>query len=252
MTITETKPEVEYDRGTMERRYEWVSDAYRHEDGSITYIVPDMDGEHANPREDDDMNVSTLIQENNRYSDIDVADSSLTEARERFDCYGRRGTSAHGYAHGTRVRLDREAMMHRYIAIFRPDIVYYADWVSIGRDGYGWGYVTEETWRTHMYPEKPYGETPEAVENWLNYEPSSTPEEAFKQELDLYEQWANGEVYGGVHVSVGKPIVVLGEHGAYVDGYEEDEDSCWGFLGYDDHKDITEQFTDSPITEVLY
>lgn len=248
---TLTRPEVEYDRGAYERTYEWVCDAYRHEDGSITYIVPDMDGEHANPRECDG-NVAVLIQENDRLIDIDTDDAGLSEARERFDCYGRRGTSAHGYAHGTKVRLDREAMMQRYLSIFRPDVAYYADYWGAGRDGYGWGYVLTDTWREHMYPEKPYEDTPEAVEAWLNYEPPSTPEEAFDAEVSLYGQWAEGEVYGAIHVTVGKPIVVLGEHGAYVDEYEEEEDSCWGFLGYDDHKEIAAQFTDSPITEVLY
>ena len=110
-----------------------------------------------------------------------------------------------------------------------------------------------------MYPDKPYvpdGATPEeaakAADYFLEYQPTTTPEEAFKQEVDLYNQWASGEVYGAYHVSVGEPIVVLGEEGAYIDGYKEDEDSCWGFLGYDDRKEIAQHFTDSPVTEVLY
>ena len=251
--ITLERPEVEFDQGA----YPNVCDAYRHEDGSITYIVYDFDGEHANPRENDG-NVATLIQENDHYIAIDEDHAGLKEARERFDCYGRHGTSAHGYAHGTKVALDREAMMRRYIAIFRPDILYYRDRWGEG-DSYGWGYVDVETWRKWMYPEKPYmteNATPEeqasAAEYYLTYEPSCTPEEAFNQEVDVYGQWARGEVYGAHHVSVGEPIVTYGDQGAYVDAYKEDEESCWGFLGYDEHKDIAAQFTDSPITEVLY
>lgn len=247
MTTMMVKPEVEFDQGA----YRDVLDAYRHEDGSITYIVYDDDGEHANPRECDG-NVATLIQENSRCLDIDMDDAGLGEARERFDCYGRRGTSAHGYAHGTKVSLDRQAMMARYIAIFRPDIVYYTDWWSAGRDSYGWGYVTTEAWREAMYPQPPDDDSLGALEEWLDFEPSVTPEEVFDSEVDLYNQWANGEVYGAYHVTVGDPIVAYGDHGAYIEDYDTEEDSCWGFLGYDDRKEIAMSFTNSPVTEVLY
>lgn len=256
MTMTDVRPQVEFDQGA----YQDVLDAYRHEDGSITYIVPDYDCEHVNPREDDG-NVTTLIQENDRYLDIDEDEAGLREAREHFSGYGRHGTTAPTWGRGAQSRHDREYMMERYLAMFRPDILHYEDSCSFGDYGAsrGWGYVTREAWEEWMYPDKPYvpdDATPEvaaaAAERFLSYEPSVTPKEAFDQEVDLYRQWANGEVYGAWHVSVGDPIVVLGEYGAYIDGYEEDEDSCWGFLGYDDRKEIAESFTDSPVTEVLY
>lgn len=247
MMDTLARPEVEYD----ESLYSNLVDAYRHEDGSISYVVYDDDAEHANPR-DCDGNLAVLIQQNSRCVDIDTDDAGLSEARERFDCYGRHGTSAHGYGHGAKVRLDREAMMKRYIAMFRPDVAHYEDWWSAGRDSYGWGYVLTETWNEHMFPSAPSDDTVEGVEEWLNFEPSCTPEEAFDAEVDVFGQWCDGEVYGVHHVTIGEPIVTYGEHGAYVDGYETEEDSCWGFLGYNDRTEIAMQFTSSPITEVLY
>lgn len=250
-TMTDTRPEVDYDENTPSG---YVYDAFRHEDGSITYIVLDEDGEHANPRQDDG-NLCVFVQENDRFLQPDNpedVDARLKEARDRFDRFGRRGTTYRGWGKGRRTH-DREDMVQRYIAIFRPDILHYEDWCSIGRDGYGWGYLPKSVWDEHMLPTLADDATDEQKQAWLDYTPSITPAEAFKSELDLYEQWCcNGEVYGGIHVSVGKPIVEYGEHGAYVSGYDTDEDSCWGFLGYDDHKEIAEQFTDSPITEVLH
>lgn len=178
----------------------------RHEDGSVTLIMWDEDGEYANPRNNDG-NVATLIQTNSRCSDIDDDDAGLGEARERFD----------------------DAMMRRYLTMFRPDIAYYADYWSAG-DSYGWGYVTRDAMR----------------EAGLSANPVDA-QEAFDQEVSLYRQWAEGEVYGAIHLTVGAPVVRYGAEGAYVDGYDVEEDSCWGFLGYDDLADIATQFTDSPV-----
>lgn len=245
-TSVEVRPEVKFDRGRN-----GLVDAYRHEDGSITYVVYDDGYDTESPRSYDG-NVATLIQENDRCLDCDDDDAGLRQARDRFSGYGCYGTTAPTWGRGERSPHYREYMMRRYLAMFRPDILHYVDWWGAGRESYGWGYITREAWEKQMYPERPSAETPEAVDAWLNYEPSVTPKEVFDQEVELYRQWAEGEVYGGIHVSVGKPIVQYGPEGAYVDEYEEEEDSCWGFLGYDDHKEICWHFTDSPITEVLY
>jgi hypothetical protein len=247
-TIAEARPEVDVDEHTPP---EHVYDIYRHEDGSVTYIVLDQDSGHCNPREDDG-NVATLINRNDRHIDIDTDDAGLQAARDRFDGYGVRGWSNQRYGRGARSRYDREDMVQRYIRIFRPDIVHYADRWDYGREGYGWGYVTREAWREHMFPTLADDATDEEKQAWLDYEPGCTPEEAFDAEVKLHGEWAEGDVFGYVHVSIDKPIVVLGEQGAYVDGYTTTEDSCWGFLGYDDHKEIAMQATDSPITEVLH
>ena len=181
----------------FEEDYEGMVDAYRHVDGSITYIVPDNDSEHANPRKNDG-NVSTLIQTNSRCIDIDDDVAGLREA--------------HRYFNGGR----NDVMMRRYLAMFRPDILHYEEHWSAG-DSSGWGYVTRESW-----------------ERWMgkDYAGDVTPEQAFDQEVDVYRQWADGEVYGSIHVAKGKP-----------------DEECWGHLAYDDHKDIAKQY--GPVTEVL-
>lgn len=194
--------------------YPNMVDAFRHADGSITYIVYDDDAADSNPR-DYDGNIATLIQGNSRCIDLDLDDAGLSEAARRFE-------------------LGSE-LFERYLAMFRPDILHVDPYWSAG-DSYGWGYVTRENWERAM------GE---------DYDGDVTPESAFDAELKLYREWAEGEVYGAHHVTIGDPIVVYGDHGAYVDGYLTEDDSCWGFLGYDNHQDIAATFTNSPITEVL-
>lgn len=195
---------VEFD----EDQHKGLVDAYQHADGSITYIVYDEDGSDANPR-DNDGKVATLIQTNDSCVDIDEDTEYLGEARDRW--YG-------GWGYGD-FSCDQTAMMERYLAMFRPEILHYDGHWSAG-DSSGWGYVTRKDW-----------------ERWMgeDYAGPVTPEEAFDQEVSVYRQWANGEVYGGIHERKNKP-----------------EESCWGFLGYDDHKDIAMTFTDSPIVDTLH
>lgn len=230
-TATERRTEVEFD----ENAYPNICDAYRHEDGSITYIVYDDDGSSASPRECDG-NISTLIQVNSIAIDIDDDDVGLGEARDRWD-WTRYPSMVGGTRSDRAIKAcGRDELMTRYLAMFDPEIEYYCDHWSAG-SSYGWGYVTRENWVKAM------GEDP--------YTGDVTPETGFDQEVDLYRQWANGEVYGAHHVTVGDPIVKFWDHGAYIDGWSTEEDDCWGFLGYPDHRDIAKQFTDSPITEVL-
>ena len=173
------------------------SDAYRHEDRSLTYVFYDPNPQDTESPRTYDGTVSTLIQRNTRCIDIDDDDAGLAEARERFT----------------------HALMKRYLAMFRPDIAYYAEHWSAG-DSYGWGYVTREAWDRWM------GE---------DYDGDVTPEQAFDAEVKVYGLWANGEVYGSCHVA---------KRGA-------EPEFVYGHLGYDDHKQIAANHTDSPILEVL-
>jgi hypothetical protein len=193
--------------------YPHLDDAYRHEDGSITYVCTQLDSEHANPREDD-CNLTTLIQRNDHCIAVDT-DHLLNDAAERW--------------------WHDDPRMKRYIAMFRPDIVHYESHWSAG-DSYGWGYITLEAWQENMFPAPPGKDaTPDAVEHFLSYVPTITPQEVFDAEVKVYGQWCNGEVYYAINV--------------HPDGTEE---SCGGFLGYDDHKDIADQVAGSPVTETLY
>ncbi len=222
--------------GTITERDPNLVATFKHEDGSTTYIVVDQDAEHVNPR-DDDGNVATLIQRSDRHMKIDDDDAGLSEARERFGIYDERSIDnwsgpAFMMRHlrlAIRSKYDGEAMVNRYLAMFRPDVLLYVDyWVapSYTQDSsYGWGYVTREAWVAAM------GE---------GYDGDLTPKEAFDQEVDIFGKWARGDVYGYIHI---KP-----------DGTE---DSVWGFLGYETVagpgetglEAIVEQATDSPITE---
>ena len=173
-----------------------------HADGARTVVVYDDDSEHANPREYDG-NVSTLVQLNPRCIDVDdVDDYGIAEAVERW---GR-----------------DDIRTARYLAMFRPDILHYDPHWTAG-DSYGFGFVTRDAWRAAMGDD---------------YAGEHTPAEAFRSEVDVYGQWARGEVYGAHYLTAGAPVVAYGAHGAYVDGYAVAEDSVWGFLGYDDEADI--------------
>lgn len=60
-------------------KYPMLSNAYRHENGAITYVVYDDDGSHANPREDE-CNLTTLIQVDSRCLDVDTDDHDMSRA----------------------------------------------------------------------------------------------------------------------------------------------------------------------------
>lgn len=204
----------------------YLSDAYRHEDGSITYVFgekyPDMDSPRTFAG-----NVATMINRNNRTIDVDEDDEGLAEAHQRFEIYNERSDKDWSGPEfmmrhirlAVRSTYDREAMVRRYLSIFRPDVLYYTEHWSAG-DSYGWGYVTREDWVEAM------GE---------DYDGDLTPEQAFDQEVKVYGQWANGEIYGSAHVA---------KRG-------DEPDFVYGHLGYDDHRDIAAHHTDSPILEVL-
>jgi hypothetical protein len=197
-----------------ELRAEMPVREFIHADGSHTFIVHDTDPEHANPR-DCDGNVARLVQCHRDYIMLDDWDTGIMDAIARW-----------GY---------EDAKVRRYVAMFRPDVAYYVDrWEVTGSSQgdwqWGWGYVL--------------------VDDIADL--NCTAEEAFDAEFNVYQQWFAGEVYGAIHVSQGKEVVTFGDHGAYVDGYEVDEDSCWGFLAYPTLEDIAAEVTSSPITDTHY
>lgn len=217
MTLTLSTPvEADICEFTLEfepGQHEHLTDAFRHADGSITYIEHDDDPEFCNPRDGYD-NIATLIQENNRCVDLNTDDAGLREAHEHW--------------------CDRgEGMMRRYLAIYRPDILHYESRWYAG-DSYGWGYVTKADWDKHMLPERPGGTDAKQMLDWLEYAPPQTPEEEFDQEVRLYGRWCDGEVYYAHHV--------------HPDGTEE---NCGGFLAMEPRA-IAAEMTNSPIIDTLY
>lgn len=216
-----------------------------HEDGSHTFIVYDFDAEHANPR-DDDENLARLVLDDysrRNWRGLDDPDPGIAEAVNHFAGYGRYRTTAPTWGVGSKSRRDSEYMIRRYLSIFRPDVAHYDEWQVNGSTQSNWqggyGYVMVED----FIPGRQGGLLPHE---------RAAAKIAFDAEVKLYGQYFAGEVYGGYHVRRGAEIVTFGEQGAYVDGYEADEDAVWGFLGYNEPKEIAAEFTDSPIVEEVW
>lgn len=250
MTITGYEaPVLEFDKSAHGE--DFLDSAFRHEDGSITYVLYQRyDQEFANPREDDG-NVTNLVQDrNDRMVSLDDPDDGIKEARDRFDDYDRSEVGARKLYPGSdldefywgrhvllqaRSKHDAESMVRRYISICRPDIAHYqhqwqvtgssqSDWAG------GWGFILTEDMD----------------------QVTCTAQEAWDQEVDVYGQYFAGEVYEACHVVLGDPIVALGEQGAHITGWDTTEDWCGGFLAYKDTKEIAMQMTSSPIIDTLY
>lgn len=227
---------------------------FTHEDGSHTFIMSDPEPEHANPRNNDG-NLVHLVNLNRDYRDLDDPDSGINEARERWDYLHHNGIPHYRWPDPERTywndvqrllirkRFTREDMVKRYVAMFRPDIVHYEDaWEVTGvvqgdwQDGYA--YITREDFEGAGFTDEHRAHYPD-----FDFSPAGI----CKQELDVYALWFAQEVYGAITVKQGDPIVRFGEQGAYIDGYEPDEDACWGFLAYPSEREMAEQVNTSPI-----
>lgn len=243
MSTTVTLPDTFEDR--CAELDDQAAASFRHEDGSFTFVVYDDSGDTESPR-GYGADVATLIQTNPRCIDVDSDDAGLSEARDRWD-YLRSDNRVsdeyvRAYLNQTERRIiesgeDRDSMVRRYLAMFRPDIALYVDYWSAG-DSHGWGYVTTEA----------LTEAGLTLE-WMR-EHDMTPESIFDAEVRVYGQWCEGEVYGYVHVTPGQALTSLVVDFAPDDedrGHEYTEESVWGFLGYDDLRDIATDATTSPV-----
>lgn len=220
---------------------------YRHEDGSVTVILWETDPfDHESPR-DWDGNVATLISTSRDYGDLDDDIAGLSGARERWEWLGTFYYSSRGQRFPSAPsvtkraltrRYDREAIMARYVAMFRPDIAYYCDsWQVVGHSQSdwqgGWGYVTTGVLEA-------YGMS------------TAQASVAFTDELKVYEQHFRGEYPYAVHLSPKAPDLISETVDYACDpvqvyGDDYDEDAVYGFLGYDDPADIAADFTTSPV-----
>ena len=184
--------------GTITTRDPSLLHVLDHADGSKTYVLYDTDGLTENPRSYDG-NVATIVNLSPRHDDVD---EDLVGLDEVYYC-----------------SKDRVHLFKRYVAMFHPEILLLVPhWNAGAHVGYGFGYVTREAYDRAFPAETSNAAVP-------------TPQECFDAELDLYEQWARGEVYGVINVAA--------------DGTEE---SLWGLLGYESLEDMAAQVTDSPVT----
>lgn len=223
-----------------------VRSVFRHEDGSVTAVIyQEFDQEMADPR-DHDGNVSHLIDNGRDYVALDTDEVGIDDARQRFDHYDltevgirRNYPGADGSYWGARLLVGGRSthradyMVRRWLSIYHPEVVHYDDWSVHGssqsdwRSGYGY-VLAEDLERTGI---------------------AITAKEAFDQEVRVYQLYFEGSVFEACNLSLGDPIITYGDEGAYVSGYEVDEECCGGFLGYDKDSDIAATFTDSPIIE---
>lgn len=244
MTMTTFEEEIE----TRTSDYDVVRTLI-HEDESRTFIYSgDYDDmQFTNPR-DNDGNVLHLVSESRDYKPLDEADEEISYVRGLADLIG--NYSGAEYAH--MFPEDEDEFAHRmhaegksgeevvqaYLDEFRPDIVYYVhEWSVQGTSQsdwqFGWAYMTRADYEDEGF--------------------TASPAEVAKSELDIFESWFRGEVYRAVHVSISGPEFEIGTEGGYYTGaHDFEEDHCGGFLGYDDMKQIAEQFTDSPVIEEVW
>lgn len=233
MTYDERLREEALDRAVEARESHWTHvDTLRHEDGSVTVIqVEEYIEEWMSPREADG-NVSKLVMQHRDYRDLDEEDEGIEEARDRWG--------------------EESPLVERYVRMFRPDIAHYEPrWTVSGASqgdwAYGYGYVlTADAERIAVVPE------PRFTHDYNRAHPRSRrfreyAREAFEEELAVYGAYFAGEVYFATHLTLGEPIVRFGEQGAYVAGYEVEEESVGGFLGYDSNESIAAQLTGSPV-----
>lgn len=131
-------------------------------DGFVAYVRYDSDAEM--PR-GNGVNICTMVSVSSRHIDIDDDDAGLGRIR---DHYG-----------NTR---DSEALVRRYLSIFRPDVLFYSHRDAYDIDGGNvYGYITADRWTEMM------GDT-EPTQDVLR--------DAWHAELSEYGRWARGEYYG--------------------------------------------------------
>lgn len=144
-------------------------------EGYTGYVRVDEDAYGDSPR-DWAPNVATIIQRNDRRGAVDEPDARLDEARDRWS-WTKYASLVGGNRSDRAIKaVGDEGMVARYLSIFRPDIALYVDHWSAGRDLFGWGYITAEAWEEGGY--------------------TIAPQDVFDQEVEIFRQWADGEVYG--------------------------------------------------------
>lgn len=253
-----------------------------HEDGSHTFVYygDQDDFEHSNPR-DFDGNVVRLVMERDQYKPLDDPDADLEAMRTACSFLGQRwvrtSTNMFGETSGWELHFSEDGE-ERYLLIALPKPQYTGGHIWLNLDdrhesvaalAYLQGLDAEECMKefvTRHAPDVAHYEhhwqvsgsmQSDWAEGWAyvlwrdltEAQVTCTPEEAYKGEFDVYRQWFAGEVYYAVHIEPGPLEFEIGEQGGfYLDTRDAEIDSCGGFLGYANHADLAQHFTDSPVT----
>lgn len=181
---------------------------YRAPNGDTFRVHLEQDPDASSPREYD--NLSTLVTWDSRYLSPDRDGESVYDLPR--DLLNGDGNAARKLA--------------KYVALFRPDVLYMVPLVRNGYDGSlvadpndvhnnhdGLAYVTAADWKLMM------GDTPS------DGTASLTPAQAIEQELTTYNAWAAGEYVGYV---VEKAHRWTDADGDVTYTWDDTEMACWG------------------------
>lgn len=137
--------------------------------------------------------------------------------------------------------LDLEGAVQLYLNGARPDVLHY-----------------EHSWSVQNYNEYNYGYAYVLFDDLcgaigqdnMSWNMHAQAEALYRAEMREYADWFAGEVYMGIHIFPTGQEHEIGEEGGYYTGRTlADYDSCHGFIGYDDLKEICGNFTSSPVID---
>lgn len=177
-------------------------------EGEFYRVHLEQDPDASTPREYD--NLSTLVTWDSRY---------LSPDRDGESMYDLPRDLLNGDGNAVR-------KLAKYVALFRPDVLYMVPLVRNGYDGGlstdatdrhnnhdGLAYVTAADWKLLM------GDTPSDGTRGL------TPAEAIEQEVELYNSWAAGEYVGYIVERAHRWTDADGER-TYT--WDDTDMACWG------------------------
>lgn len=210
---------------TMENRIAELDDGlsfvFVHEDGSVTAVVYDMDPEHADPRDMD--NLGIMLAPHRRYN-LGDHEHPLVEEIVRYLDDGTRWSVIARWLrifHGTTTIIPLGLIDHSGLSMYAGGGAHWCDPGGWDSGTVGFIFDTAET-------RERTGVAPENVEKGL------------LSEVSVYDSYLRGEVYGVIHLTPTGEVVETDVDGSTVLGLTYEEDSCWGFLGYDSPRDLAE------------
>lgn len=169
-------------------------------------IEYDMDGSHCDPREDEGI-VEIVTGELRRWN-VRTEDAMFQHAFDRFNDMGRAGLFRRWLKifHDT-LAMPVYMMEHSSVALRTSD---FGDPWDSGQ--IGWAYIKPD------------------AEKWEGMDPA----EIIKGFVEVLGQWMNGEVYGWIveHRVTGRKVYDDDtEDEEFAEWTDEDEESCWGYIG---------------------
>lgn len=166
----------------------------------------DQDSSHLDPREEDRL-VDIVTGELRRWN-VATKDAMFQSAFDRFNNAGRAGL----FKRWLKIFHDTEAM---------PVFLFEHGNVALSTGDFGDRWDSGQVGWTYIRPD---------AEKWEDMDVPAI----LKGFVETLGQWMNGEVYGWIAEELVKGTKVFeGDHADEAFEEWEQEDSCWGFIGYD-------------------